>query len=336
MNRSKSIAAWCVLAAAAAGSIAATSPPVLPGPPAFDRAALERELAAFNKLPDTPGTGEFPSLKEEVASLPDHVIYRPADLAKLGKTRLGVLVWGNGACSNDGAGSRMHLAEIASHGYLAIANGKILSGPGAPPQAQPFMPPDGQLPPPQTDAAGLTKAIDWALQENARGGSPYFDRIDVHQIAVSGWSCGGIQALRVAADPRVRAVIIHNSGIFPAGMNHMPGMDMSKDALKALHTPILYVLGGPTDIAYTNGMDDFGRIAHVPAMVANLEVGHGGTFLQLNGGAAATVAVNWLNWQLRGDTTAARLFVGADCGLCRDPRWQVQRRNFETLPESRP
>ena len=336
MNHLQAIAVGSLLAMTVGGSWAATSPPMPPGPPAFDRAALERELAAFNKLPDSPGTGAYPALKEAVASLPDHVIYRPADLAKLGNTRLGVLVWGNGACSNDGAGSRMHLAEIASHGYLAIANGRILSGPGAPPQSAPFMSPDGKLPLPQTDAAGLTKAIDWALEENARADSPYFNRIDVHQIAVSGWSCGGIQALRVAADPRVRAVIIHNSGIFPEGMNPMPGMDMSKNALKALHTPILYVLGGPTDIAYANGMDDFGRIAQVPAMVANLDVGHGGTFLQLNGGAAATVAVNWLNWQLKGDAIAARLFVGVDCGLCRDPRWQVQRRNFESLPESRP
>jgi len=336
MNPSKFIAFGSLLVMTAAGSFAATPPPAPPGLPPFDRAALERELAAFNKLPDTPGTGPFPALKEEVASLPDHVIYRPADLARLGKTRLGVVVWGNGACSQDGAGSRMHLAEIASHGYLAIANGKILSGPGAPSQSPAFLPPDGKLPLPQTDAAGLTKAIDWAVQENARTGSPYFGRIDVHQIAVSGWSCGGIQALRVAPDERVRAVIIHNSGIFPAGMNHMPGMDLSKDVLKALHTPVLYVLGGPTDIAYANGMDDFGLIAHVPAMVANLDVGHGGTFLQPNGGAAATVAVNWLNWQLRGDATAARMFVGTNCGLCKDPRWQVQRRHFESLPEARP
>jgi len=51
---------------------------------------------AFNKLPDTVGTGKYPALKEQVASLPDHVIYRPADLTKLGTDKLGVLAWGNG------------------------------------------------------------------------------------------------------------------------------------------------------------------------------------------------------------------------------------------------
>jgi hypothetical protein len=39
----------------------------------------------------------------------------------------------------------------------------------------------------------------------------------------------------------------------------------------------------------------------VPVAVANLPVGHGGTFLEPNGGAAASVAVSWLDWQLRGD-----------------------------------
>ena len=39
---------------------------------------------------------------------------------------------------------------------------------------------------------------------------------------------------------------------------------------------VIYILGGPSDIAYPNGMDDFARIGHVPVAVANLPVGHGG------------------------------------------------------------
>ena len=100
-------------------------------PPAPDRAAAER-IAANNKLPDPPGTGPYAAMKEEVASLPKHVVYRPANLAALGGRKLGVVAWGNGGCSDDGASTRFHLLEIASHGYLVIANGKILSGPGAP------------------------------------------------------------------------------------------------------------------------------------------------------------------------------------------------------------
>ena len=59
--------------------------------PAFDPAKMRAEMEAFMKMPDTVGTGKFPALKEEVASLPDHVIYRPTDLSKLGKEKLGLL-----------------------------------------------------------------------------------------------------------------------------------------------------------------------------------------------------------------------------------------------------
>jgi dienelactone hydrolase len=231
------------------------------------------------------------------------------------------------------------LTEIASHGYLAIANGKILSGPGAPERTTPPMTPPPEaapgaprsFPPPATKAEQLREAIDWALKENTRAGSPYFGRINPEWIAVSGWSCGGLQALQIAADPRVKAVIIHNSGVFPPGaMNSASGMDIGKAALKKLHTPVIYILGGPTDIAYANGTDDFKQIEHVPAYMANLDVGHGGTFIQPNGGRAAQVALSWLDWQLKGDKQAAKRFTGDDCGLCKEAEWKLERKNVNT------
>ena len=282
-----------------------------------------------HEIPDTQGTGPYPALKEEVASLPHHVVYRPADLSRLDE-KLGVLAWGNGGCSDDGASSRLHLLEIASHGYLAIANGTIKSGPGTEPTPPPAPRADGQLPPPATSAAQLIEAIDWALAENAREGSELFGRIEPTAIAIAGYSCGGLQALQVAGDERLRTVIIHNSGIFsPEYAARLPSMDIGKDTLKKLHTPALYIQGGPTDIAYDNGMDDFRRIDHVPSVMANLDVGHGGTFMEPEGGRAAQAAVAWLEWQLRGDEKAKQWFVGDDCRLCTDEHWTIERKNLE-------
>jgi hypothetical protein len=303
--------------------------------PNFDPEKMRREMEAFMKMPDTAGTGKYPAMKEEIASLPNHVIYRPTDLSKLGKQKLGVLAFGNGGCSADGAGARFHLAEIASHGYLAIANGKILSGPGIPAQAMPAMPPPPapgeprKFPPPATKAEQLREAIDWAIKENSRAGSPLFGHINPEWIAVSGWSCGGLQALQIAAtDSRVRTAVIHNSGIFPPGaMNSASGMDIGKDTLKKLHSPVIYILGGPTDIAYANGTDDFKQIEHVPVFMANTDVGHGGTFIQPNGGRVASVDVAWLNWQFKGNKQAEKQFIGAECGLCKDP-WKLEVKNF--------
>jgi len=311
--------------------IAAAQQPAGPPPGGAPAAAANRN-AGNDTRPDTPGTGRFPALKEEVAGLPKHVIYRPADLDALGSSKLGVVAWGNGGCSDDGASTRFHLLEIASHGYLVIASGRILSGPGAPPREPRPPAQTGQPRAPRTLASDLTDAIDWALAENQRAGSPYFGRIDPAQIAVSGWSCGGLQALQVAGDPRLSAVVLQNTGILNDGPNAtIPGMDLTKDALEKLHTPVIYILGGPEDIAYANGMDDFERIAHVPVAVANLPVGHGGTYQEPNGGAAASVAVSWLDWQLRGDATAGRRFVGENCGLCRDSEWTLERKNFESM-----
>lgn len=293
-------------------------------------AALGQNGPSADQQPDTKGTGPFPALKEEVQSLPRHVIYRPADLQQLGNKKLGVLAWGNGGCSDDGASSRQHLLQIASHGYLAIASGSIKSGPGVPPTPAPAPRTDGQLPPPATSAEQLIEAIDWALAENARKGSELYGRIDPKAIAIAGYSCGGLQALKVAADKRLHTVIIHNSGIFSAEHAvRLPSMDIGKDTLKRLHTPVLYIQGGPKDVAYGNGMDDFSRIEHVPAVMANLDVGHGGTFTEPNGGRAASAAVAWLEWQLRGDETAKKWFVGEQCGLCTDKAWTIERKNLK-------
>jgi hypothetical protein len=296
--------------------------------------ATAQPPADANTGPDTPGTGRFPAIKEEVGSLPAHVVYRPKDLSALGALKLGVVAWGNGGCSDDGASTRLHLLEIASHGYLVIASGRILSGPGAPPREPRPAGPPGQILPPRTKASDLTDAIDWALAENARSGSPFFGRIDPALVALSGWSCGGLQALQVAKDPRVKTMVLQNTGVFnesPGGRGGIPGMDIRKDVLTTIHTPTIYILGGPKDIAYANGMDDFARITHVPVAVANLPVGHGGTYFEPNGGAAASVAVSWLDWQLRGDQKSAERFVGENCGLCRDAQWSLERKQFPAV-----
>lgn len=309
--------AGCLVAHGAAAP--SPAPAAAPAPDAVE--------ALRNSLPDTPGTGRFPALKETDARLPGQVIFRPADLAALGNTRLGVYAFGNGACTDDAAHTRLHLLEIASHGYLVIVPGAFYTGPGA--IARP-----ANLPPAGPNAvltthAQLKEAITWALAENTRAGSRYFGKIDPEAIAVSGFSCGGLQALLNARDPRVGTVVMMNSGLFVDGPTTMAGMTADKSLLDTVHTPILYVLGGETDIAYAAGMDDFARITHVPAAVANIDKGHGGTYWEPNGGPAAQVVVKWLDWQLRGDETAGRMFKGSNCGLCRDAAWTLKTRGLD-------
>jgi len=106
----------------------------------------------------------------------------------------------------------------------------------------------------------------------------------------------------------------------------MPGL--KKEHLEKLHSPTIYILGGESDIAYNNGMDDFRRINHVPVFAANLNVGHGGTYRQPHGGEFAVVATAWYQWQLKGDQDAAKMFTGEPCGVAKMSGWKVEKKNI--------
>ncbi|MGC5307957.1 cellulose binding domain-containing protein [Micromonospora zamorensis] len=250
------------------------------------------------------GSGPYPADYETSASLANHTIFRPQTLPS---ERLPIVVWGNGGCSANGLSQGNFLREIASHGFLAIANGAP-NGSGS------------------TTSQMLTQSIDWAVAENSRQGSRYYDRIDTTKVAVAGFSCGGLEAYAVSNDPRVTT-----TGIFSSGLLN----DADDYQLRRLTKPIAYFVGGSSDIAYPNAMDDWGKLpAGLPAFMGNLNVGHGGTYDQTNGGEFGRVAVLYLKWRLTGDTTAGANFVGANCGLCRT-QWTVQQKNL-TLDDTTP
>jgi dienelactone hydrolase len=324
------VAAVAILSVPVAGLAQPAQPGAAPAPGATqgDPAAFRKAQEEFNKTPNTPGDGPYPAVIETDPSLPNHVIYRPANLAPFAGSKLAVLAWGNGGCADDGTAHRLHLAEIASYGYIVIAPGPWRSGPGATaPRAPQAAAPGGGLPPAATTTADVKAGLDWAIAQNSRAGSKFQGKIATKLLAVAGHSCGGLQAIELAADPRIKAVVINNSGIFNSGAP-IPGMSVSKDMLKKFHTPVIYILGGPTDIAWPNGTDDYERIQNVPAVLAALPVGHGGTFNQPMGGSVARVAVDWLQWQLRGDKTAAGTFMGDNCRLCTHTDWTLKKKGF--------
>ena len=184
------------------------------------------------------------------------------------------------------------------------------------------------LPPPATTSADVIAGLDWAIAQDADPQSRLYGRVDTQRAAVAGHSCGGLQAIEVAADPRIDTVLIHNSGIYNSENSPIRSFSVSKDMLRNFHQPVIYILGGPGDVAYPNGTDDFARVSNVPIVLADLPVGHGGTFGQPMGGAVAHVAVDWLEWQLRGDEVAARTFMGENCRLCTGTDWTIETKGF--------
>ena len=128
-----------------------------------------------------------------------------------------VLVWGNGACSDDGTSAQNMLAQIASYGFVAIASGAPGGSGGS------------------TTAEWMTEAVEWAA-----GGANGLN-VDTSRIMAAGYSCGGTEAYQMQANDAVSAIGIFNSGLLG-----------DYEAAGQLTKPILYALGGPNDIAYAN------------------------------------------------------------------------------------
>lgn len=282
-----------------------------------DKTSSKSSTETTSRTVEDGGTGPFKALMASDQSLPTHTVFRPKDLHAIdAKAKLPIVVWGNGACANSPWEHINFLSEVASHGFLVVAIGQ--------------MPAEGQRGAPggPTKSPLLTDAINWAIAQNSDQSSQYYQKLDTNKIAVAGMSCGGLQALEIAPDPRVKTAIICNSGILGSPGSGRPGMpSLTKDHLAKLHSPTFYILGGESDIAYKNGMDDIRRINHVPIFVANLDVGHGGTYGKQHGGEFAKAATGWLQWQLKDDKEAAKMFVGEPCGLTREG-WRVEKKNI--------
>jgi hypothetical protein len=292
--------------------------------------------------PNAPPTKENPPgpyavTVEADASLPTHTVYRPTDLSPFkGSKALPIVSWGNGACANVGTLFSNFLTQVASHGYLVISIGpkdaplpafasRAASNTGE--QAPAAAPPAPRSMTPGSRDEQLLDAINWALKENERKDSPYYERLDPKKIAVMGQSCGGLQTIAVSHDPRIKTSVIWNSGAFPDSAN-MRLSSANKASLAKLHAPVAYFAGGPSDVAYPNAEDDFKRIDHVPVFKGNINVGHGGTFRHPGAGWYGEVGVAWLDWQLKADNRAAKYFEGKDCVLCTNPVWKVEKKNI--------
>ena len=244
------------------------------------------------------------------SGIKEGTIYRPTDLG--GTEKYPIFVWGEGACSLDGTSNSAAMGEIASHGYFVIADGT----------------PKGSGNRSMTsDPVGMGKPllayVTWAIAENEKPCSAYYHSLDTTKVAANGFSCGGLMAEGTAGDPRMTTWGLNSSGLISA--NHA--------FYKTVHTPVLIVLGGQSDIAYANGERDYTSIAAlgIPIMLFSKDIGHGGDLFSTRGGDFAKIDLAWLNWQLKGDTTATGkgVLVGSSCPYCSNSAWEVKSMSIQ-------
>jgi dienelactone hydrolase len=277
-------------------------------------------LGAPAQAADPAGSGPEPAVVYSDESLPTHTIYRPGNL----ENSYPVVLWGNGSCVDSNFGYREFLAEIASHGFIVLAIGPYRDSP-APRLDRPEDP--AEWPPFETHYSQMYGALDWITAENARAGSPFNGHVAVDKVAAMGHSCGGLQTIRASVDPRITTAVVLNSGMMTDDDQYMVRHEVRRSILAEMHAPIAYFIGGESDIAWANAEADWQDLQElgITAINANMDVGHGATYREPNGGPFASGPLAWLEWQLRGDAEARAMFVGDDCGLCSGSDWTLRR-----------
>ena len=264
--------------------------------------AVNRALTGTGPHKVTVEANSDPGIKEGT-------IIRPTDLG--GTEKYPIFAWGEGGCMQQGLSNAAAMGEIASHGYFVIADGT---------------PNGGLASRSMSDTVSMGKPllayISWAIAENEKPCSAYYHSLDVTKIATSGFSCGGLMAEGTAGDPRITTWMLNSSGLFAA----------DQALYSSVHTPVLIVLGGSGDIAYTNGKRDYDSISALgkPTMLFSKALGHGGDLASANGGDFTRLDVAWLNWWLKGDETATGkgFLVGDTCTLCKDSAWEKASKNI--------
>jgi len=247
--------------------------------------------------------GRYATSSEPAFGAANLKIIRPADLSGFPKKdTLPVVVWGNGGCAMNNEKAQGFFETIASHGFLVVTT---TAAPGVRGTAK---------------VENLKAGIDWAEAESVREGSPLKGKIETHKVAITGQSCGGMLSVELGADPRVTTIGVFNSGA-RGDMKALTG---------ALHGPVLLINGGERDPLMGMSHDTFNAITNLPVFYGSRHgAGHTATLYHPGGGEWANVAWNWAEWQLKGDSKAAKMFVGKKCGLCTNQNWDVEKKNLK-------
>jgi dienelactone hydrolase len=272
------------------------------------------ETGTLPAITDPAMPGHFtPTEMDNVGPNGDYTAIVPKELGE-GEVKHPILIWGPGA----GAWPAIYqtlLNHIASHGIVIVSYNTTPQGPE------------------------LTTAIDWIVAESTRQDSMYYNKVDTTKIAMAGQSAGSLATFAAAKEPRLTATMHINGGTFDP---HTDVMNLIKPALFLCGDDPAVTGGDGTytsDLARPNCEIDFMN-ATVPVWYG-VVIGSSHTTVIDDPAAGGMPANNpllkpylaataaWLRWQLAGDQVMKALFVGPDCGFCKDTSlWLVKQKDL--------
>ena len=140
---------------------------------AISFSALEAQTSAFSSY-DSPG----PYSEERISNTgPDgaYDVFRPKTLGSNGEKHA-IITWGNGTGASVASYQGL-LQHLATHGFVVIASQSSSTGSGI----------------------EMANGANWLLEENARNGSEYYNKLNSQKVGATGHSQGGagtIQSLQ--------------------------------------------------------------------------------------------------------------------------------------------
>ncbi|HKP57366.1 MAG TPA: hypothetical protein VJV78_11630, partial [Polyangiales bacterium] len=269
-----SAAAGTAAAAGGAGAAAAGSGGAAGG------AAGASSTPSLPAVPNTNGAGPFETM-QDLRSGPKGAsgVFRPRELGKDGLLHP-LFVWGCGGGSTPTTYAEL-MTQIASHGFVVIAETSQINDNGAP----------------------LTAAIDWLIAENMRADSPFFKKLDTSKIGLGGHSIGSANSFIVGPDPRLTTTL-HVAG----GSLDMPGninAPTTGKGGKGLVHPVAYIC---------SQMDQFGNVEKTELDYMNTTAPAWMTVMSGVDHVAAArqgmpAIIAWLRWHLAGESQRRAAFL---------------------------
>jgi dienelactone hydrolase len=262
---------------------------------------------AFPAVTDFTSNGPYESVTAKaMGPSTSFTVYHPKELAP-GGAKNPIVGWMSGGGTDHTLYPLLPL--LATHGFVVVA-----------PDVIPGIGEEANL------GKQIIEGIDWAIAENAREGSTFFEKLDTSKLASAGYSMGSLATFQIAADERLTTTV------------HISGGNMAPEPIRNLRAPAAFLCGIATpdcgdilssacDIAAANCDVDF-TSATTPVFYANFSSGHLGILTPPFQEQIQTEVVAWLRWQLMGDASIKPRFVGEQCGVCMDERWKVQQKNL--------
>ena len=166
--------------------------------------------------------------------------------------------------------------------------------------------------------------LAWLLNENENPDSRFYQKVDAEHIGISGHSQGGVGVFNAINEQPHSNLYTCAVSLSPTQLDWAEALKMHYEPNKT-NIPIFILAAAENDVITPDGAKQLYDAANSDKVVAlRKNMDHGQMLYSADGYVTA-----WFMWQLKGDTEAAKVFVGEDAELLRNPLYQDITRNFE-------